>query len=160
MRVVLALAAMLPLCMPGQTPKAPVQPVPFGHRQHAAAKIACKQCHPNAARAERAGLPSAAQCMACHTSVKKESPGIQQLADFHKEEKPVPWARVYRLPDFVFFSHATHVNAGVECAECHGAVEQRETLSAEIVHNMKTCMACHQTRNASNKCHVCHELGQ
>jgi hypothetical protein len=160
MRVVFALAPMLAFCMLAQVPKAPVQPVPFSHQQHSAAAIACKHCHPNAARAERAGLPSAAQCMACHTSIKKESAAIQQLAAFHKEEKPIPWVRVYRLPDFVFFSHGTHVNADVQCTECHGPVEQRETLSAEIVHNMKTCMACHQTRKASNKCHVCHELGQ
>jgi hypothetical protein len=33
-------------------------------------------------------------------------------------------------------------------------------LTAEVTHNMKTCMACHAARGASNKCHICHELGQ
>jgi hypothetical protein len=117
-------------------------------------------CHPNAAKAERATLPAAAQCMACHSSVSKDSPDIRKLAALHKEGKPIPWKRVYRLPDFVFFSHATHVDARIACAECHGPVEQRDTLAAEVVHNMKTCMACHSARSASNKCHVCHELGQ
>jgi hypothetical protein len=68
--------------------------------------------------------------------------------------------RVYKVPDFVFFSHATHVNGKVACAECHGPVERREVLSAEVTHKMSTCMDCHVTRKAANECHLCHELGQ
>jgi hypothetical protein len=98
--------------------------------------------------------------MACHTGITKDSPHIRKLAAFHKDEKPIPWARVYRLPDFVFFSHATHVNSKIACAECHGPVEQRDILAAEVAHDMKTCMGCHTARGASNKCHICHELGQ
>jgi hypothetical protein len=154
------LVAALPLFIIADTPKAPAQPVSFSHKRHADAGIRCNMCHPNGAKAERAGLPSAAQCMACHTTVSKDSPQIRELATFHKDQKRISWARVYRLPDFVFFSHATHVNGKVACADCHGPVEQRDTLAAEVVHNMKTCMACHSARGASNKCHVCHELGQ
>jgi hypothetical protein len=153
-------AAALPLILIADTAKAPSQPVPFSHKSHADAKIRCNMCHPNAAKAERAGLPSAAQCMACHTSINKDSPQIRQISTFHTERKPIPWVRLYRLPDFVFFSHSTHVNGNVACAACHGPVEQRETLAADVTHNMKTCMACHSARGVSNKCHVCHELGQ
>jgi hypothetical protein len=158
--ILLALTAALPWCTIAESPKAPEQPIPFNHKRHVALSLRCEMCHPNATKAERAGLPAAAQCMVCHTGIKTDSPSIQELAAFHKQEKPIPWVRVYRLPDFVFFSHSTHVNAKVECAECHGPVAQRDTLAAEIVHNMKTCMACHSDRKASNKCHVCHELGQ
>lgn len=158
--VLLALVAALPLCTVAEAPKAPAQPIPFSHKQHAAASLPCEVCHPNAARAERAGLPAAAQCMVCHAGIKKYSRLIQKLATFQKEEKPIPWARVYRLPDFVFFSHGTHVNGKVACAECHGPVEQRNALAAEIIHNMKSCMDCHLVRKASQECHVCHELGQ
>jgi hypothetical protein len=155
----LALAA-LSWSAAADTSKAPEQPIPFSHKLHAEAAIRCAMCHPNAAKAERAGIPTAAQCMVCHTGIRKDSPVVRDLAEFHKQEKKIPWVRVYRLPDFVFFNHSTHVNAKAACAECHGPVEQRETLSAEVIHNMKTCMACHLARGASNKCHVCHELGQ
>ena len=158
-RAFLALAA-LSLCTVAEESTAPEQPVPFSHKRHAEVAKQCTMCHRNAAKAERAGLPAAAECMACHSAIMKDSPRIRELAVFHKEDKPIPWVRVYRLPDFVFFSHGTHVNGKVQCAECHGPVDQRETLAAEVKHNMKTCMACHSARGASNKCHVCHELGQ
>jgi hypothetical protein len=98
--------------------------------------------------------------MICHANITTHGGLIEQLATFQKEEKPIPWVRVYRLPDFVFFSHAKHATGKVACGECHGPVEDRDALAAEIVHNMKTCMNCHAVRKASNKCHVCHELGQ
>lgn len=139
---------------------APEQPVPFNHKQHAAVGLQCRQCHAKVTKSERAGLPDAAQCMGCHSEIRKDSPAIQKLAAFHKEEKPLPWARVYRIPDFIFFSHAKHVAGKVACSECHGPVEQREILATEVTHNMKTCMDCHRTRKVSNNCHTCHELGE
>ena len=139
---------------------APEQPVPFSHKQHSSAGLQCQLCHPKAIKEERAGLPSAAQCMSCHAGLKQDSPAIRKLATFHKEKKPLPWARVYRIPDFVFFSHARHVNGKVACSDCHGPVEQRDTLAMEVVHNMTTCMDCHKMRKISNRCQVCHELGE
>ena len=143
-----------------EDPKPPAQPIPFNHKLHVGAGLQCNVCHPNAAKTARAGLPSAAQCMACHAGIKKDSPAIQKLAAFQAQPKPIPWARVYKLPDFIFFSHAPHVNGKVTCAECHGPVEQREALVAEVTHNMKNCMECHLVRKVTNECNVCHELGQ
>jgi hypothetical protein len=157
---VFAALAALPLWTIADSRKAPEQPLPFSHKRHAAFSLSCEACHPKAPKEERAGLPASAQCMLCHANIKKDSQLNQQLAAFQKEEKPIPWSRVYRLPDFVFFSHAKHVTGKVSCAECHGPVEERDVLAAEIVHNMKTCMDCHKVRKASNQCHVCHELGQ
>jgi hypothetical protein len=143
-----------------ENPRPPAQPVPFNHKLHAGVGLQCGMCHANAAKAERAGLPQAAQCMVCHAGIKNDSPDIVKLAGFQANQKPIPWARVYRLPDFIFFSHATHVNGKVACAECHGPVEQREALAAEVAHTMKSCMECHLVRKVTNECHVCHELGQ
>jgi hypothetical protein len=156
----LVFVAAVSVCIAADASTAPAQPIPFSHKVHAGASIRCNLCHPNAAKAERASLPTASQCMVCHAGIKKDSPSIRDLAAFHKQGKPIPWVRVYRLSDFVFFSHSTHIKGKVQCAECHGPVEQRDVLTAEIKHNMKTCMACHSARGASNKCHVCHELGQ
>jgi len=134
------------------------QPVPFSHKKHAAA--ACSVCHPTAAAGARAGLPGAAQCMICHQTVASNKPPIRRLARWQASGEPVPWVRLYQVPDYVVFRHATHLAAQIECASCHGPVEQRETLTRETVPNMKFCMDCHRTRKVSNACNLCHELGQ
>jgi formate-dependent nitrite reductase cytochrome c552 subunit len=139
---------------------APVQPVPFSHRQHSTAGIKCADCHAKAQREERAGIPAASQCMVCHVAVHKDSSAVKQIARFASEGKPIPWVRIYRLPDFVFFSHGTHTKAGVECQVCHGPVAQREVLQKEVSTSMRTCMDCHRERKASVDCSRCHELGQ
>jgi hypothetical protein len=118
------------------------QPVAFSHRVHA--RTPCTQCHTTVSKAARAGLPDAAQCRACHPSEKRE----------------MAWVRVYKVPDFVVFSHEKHVNARVTCAECHGAVSTREVLAKEVSTSMTACMSCHVRRQASTACNLCHELGQ
>ena len=158
--LLLVLGTLVIVHAASEEPKPPTQPIPFNHKLHAAAGLQCSVCHPNAAKTARAGLPSAAQCMVCHAGIKKDSPAIQKLAALQAEPKPIPWARVYKLPDFIFFSHATHVNGKVACAECHGPVEQREVLAAEVTHNMKNCIECHLVRKVTSECNVCHELGQ
>jgi hypothetical protein len=97
--------------------------------------------------------------MQCHDQAKKDSPAIQKLAAYQKDDRPIPWARVYRLPDFAIFSHGTHVNSGIDCAACHGQVAQRAVLSQEVPARMKTCVSCHQSRQISIDCTLCHELG-
>ena len=136
------------------------QPLPFSHKQHVAAGLSCKDCHVNVAKKERAGLPDAERCMLCHMAIKTDSPAVQKLARIHQDGKRLDWVRVYRVPDFVFFSHANHVKAQVECASCHGPVEKRDVLAKEVSTSMITCMNCHVAKKASISCHLCHELGQ
>ncbi len=98
--------------------------------------------------------------MACHSVIKTDSPHIQELARFSSEGSPVPWKRVYRVPDFVWFSHASHVvDASVECETCHGPVAEREVLFQEKPTTMAACMACHALNNAPNDCDLCHDPG-
>jgi hypothetical protein len=73
---------------------------------------------------------------------------------------PVPSKRVYKLADFVVFSHARHAAAKVECGRCHGPVYEREQLTAEVSHSMKACVDCHKQTKATIVCTACHELGQ
>ena len=136
------------------------QPVPFSHKQHVTAGLACQDCHATVAKKERAGLPDAEKCMLCHTTIKTESPAVEKLTRIHQEGGKLDWVRVYRVPDFVFFSHANHVKADVECVSCHGPVKQRDVLAKEISTSMITCMNCHVAKKASISCYLCHELGQ
>ena len=140
-------------------PVAP-QPVPFNHEKHVSSGITCLDCHAGADKKERAGLPQAEQCMLCHETISADTPSIVKLKAIQEAGEKINWVRVYEVPDFVFFSHANHVKGGVECATCHGPVEQRAVLAKEVSTSMISCMNCHAAREVPNHCHFCHSLGQ
>lgn len=134
------------------------QPIPFSHKTHTeAAKLTCKDCHALPDPGERAGLPATSKCMACHVTVKTDSPAIAKLATFHKEKRPVPWIRVYEIPGYVFFNHKIHVDSGATCETCHGPVATRDVVTREVKHNMGSCMSCHKDHKAPNDCTFCHD---
>lgn len=136
------------------------QPLPYSHKTHVGLGLQCRGCHEIADPGFAAGYPPEATCMACHTSVMAESPHIQQLAKHSADGEPVPWNRVYRVPDFVWFSHAAHVeDAAVACETCHGPVAERDALFQEKPTTMAACMDCHARTNAPNDCDLCHDPG-
>jgi len=60
-------------------------------------------------------------------------------------QKPVQWVQVHVLPDHVFFSHQQHIKVGkLECAECHGKVEEMETVEQFAPLTMGWCINCHR----------------
>jgi len=137
--------------------EAPSQPLPFSHKTHAPLGLKCLECHKTAAQSTGAGLPAESICMTCHVLIKRDSPSIQILAGFHSRKEPVPWVRLYRLPDFVYFSHKRHHGkAQIACAACHGEVERRDVLSKAKSIGMQSCMRCHDERKANNNCDACH----
>lgn len=144
----------------GLQPAGAPQPVPFSHKKHAPLKLACTHCHARAEKAEKAGFPAASQCMVCHVAVKRESPDVRRLATLPRDARPFPSSRVWRIPDFVFFSHARHAAAKVECASCHGPVAERDEVQADPAPSMKFCVDCHKARQATITCTACHELSQ
>lgn len=140
---------------------APEQPIPYSHRLHAGElNIDCKFCHTYARRSRSAGIPALEQCMACHTTIAVAKPNIQELAKAYEDKKPIEWVKVHDLPDFVFFNHKRHVQAGFECQECHGKVEDMEVLYREAPLTMGWCVNCHRDnldKGASVDCLVCHK---
>lgn len=90
----------------------------------------------------------------------------QMSPDPQKTPKAIEWTRIYRLPDFSYFNHSAHVNAGVECQQCHGPVETMEHLRQVPDLTMGWCVNCHRsaTQNgiagkpvrASIDCSTCH----
>jgi hypothetical protein len=144
-----------------QLPKSiAAQPVAFSHRIHSEKGAPCATCHPGATNSDRAVLPTAQDCMACHRAVAPRRPDILKVRDFALQKQPLRWERVYQLPGFVFFRHDKHAAAGVGCESCHGPVATRDVLAKEVSTSMTACMACHQQRKASTGCSLCHELGQ
>jgi c(7)-type cytochrome triheme protein len=103
------------------------------------------------------GFPAESFCMGCHQAVKANSPHIEMVAAAARENKPLPWVRVYQVPTYVYFSHRVHTAAAVDCDSCHGPVRERDLITKEVLHNMRSCMACHAATKARNDCRACHE---
>ncbi|MCL4850701.1 MAG: hypothetical protein KJZ78_04885, partial [Bryobacteraceae bacterium] len=82
------------------------------------------------------------------------------------QTQPIAWTKVHHLPDFVYFDHRPHVNAGVTCQECHGPVETMERVRQVSDLSMGWCVNCHRNANrtgvagkpvqASIDCSACH----
>ena len=166
MRLVLAtvlmwLSALAGAQSSGQVyvPPPPEQPLPFSHKQHLALKLDCSMCHAMPDPGHAATLPPTSTCMGCHERVKTESPAIQQLAGAHATGGTIPWKRVYRLPDFVSFSHKTHTTgaAAADCEGCHGPVREMDVMQRVRDISMAACLDCHQQKQASTRCDACHD---
>lgn len=136
------------------------QPVAFGHRVHfAKGGLGCDFCHAGAAKGDAATLPPLDLCLACHRSIKTDSPEVSKLTAAAEKGRRIAWVPVYRVPDYVFFGHAPHLKAGHACAECHGPVETRDVLQKEVSTSMKACLDCHRRQGARQDCVACHQLG-
>jgi hypothetical protein len=137
--------------------EAPIQPVPYSHKQHLALGLKCKECHSMPDPGEMMGIPEASKCMTCHRSIKKDSSAIQKLAAFARAGRPIPWVRVCQIPSYVEFSHKAHLDAGAACETCHGPVAERDQVAREVDISMTGCMNCHRANKASLACTSCHD---
>lgn len=124
----------------------PKQPLPYSHKLHAGdLKLKCATCHPNPDPGEKMTIPQGAACKTCHPN-----------AAFVTSGQEIKWTRVYEVPDYVFFSHRTHI-AKNTCEDCHGPVAQRVQLRREKDHSMAACMNCHREKQVSVECTFCHD---
>lgn len=102
-------------------------------------------------------MPQPEKCMACHVAVATDKPDIKRLAAAYAAKENIAWARVYRVPSFVTFSHKVHTTAGNKCEDCHGDVSNAVAIAPVKDMSMGGCIACHQAKNASATCDTCHE---
>jgi len=123
----------------------PTQPIAYSHKLHAGLMgMACRYCHGAVEIGPHAGVPATEVCMNCHKTVRTESPLIQKLTAAHDAGLPVRWKKVHLLPDYAFFNHAAHVQAGVGCASCHGRIDQMEEVRQDQPLSMGWCLECHR----------------
>ncbi len=87
----------------------------------------------------------------------------QLQADPHKSLRPIAWIKIHNLPAYTRFDHRAHVNAGVECARCHGPVETMERVKQTTDLSMGWCVQCHRepiaatpTPATMTDCATCH----
>jgi hypothetical protein len=141
-----------------------VQPINFSHKIHAGDnRIACLYCHIGADKTSVATIPAVQTCMGCHKMVAATKPEIGKLKQYWDDKRPVPWNKVYDLPDHVRFTHKRHVKAGIECRTCHGPVETMPHIVLQQDLTMGFCVRCHKQHlndkhtPASLDCATCHK---
>jgi hypothetical protein len=143
---------------PAYVPPPPEQPLPFSHQTHLALSLECEMCHVMPDPGDAATFPATETCMGCHTTVARDLATIQQLAASHEKGEPIPWRRVYNLPDYVYFSHKPHVAVeGVSCETCHGPVREMPQMQRVRDISMAACVDCHTANQAPTGCSDCHE---
>lgn len=134
-----------------RTMQVPVeQPLQFDHRHHTRDEgIDCRYCHNTVEKSAFASIPPTQLCMNCHSQVWNKSPYLDPIRKSFIENKPMVWNRVYKVPEFVYFNHAIHVNKGVGCVTCHGRVDQMAAVEKVTSLTMGWCLECHRdpTRN-------------
>lgn len=137
--------------------RSPIQPLAFSHKAHAGDNgIPCLFCHRYPQKSRVAGIPAVADCRACHQFIVPEAPEVKKLMGYWERQEPIPWVRVHKLPDHVYFPHMMHLRAGLQCATCHGQVATMDRIARTQSLKMGWCLECHRERKASIDCWTCH----
>lgn len=141
-----------------------VQPIAFPHDIHAGTyQMDCQYCHYSAERSVDAGLPSTDTCMGCHAAMvpgTNNQDEIDKIRGYAERGEPIPWVRIYKISDHAHFPHMRHINAGLQCQQCHGQVQETTVLEERNPvwggSNMGWCVSCHVQEGAARDCTVCH----
>ena len=127
----------------------PTQPVPYSHALHVGTLgLDCRYCHTFVDRSAHANIPAPSVCMNCHSpdlgNVLSDSPRLAPIRDSYASGQPVEWVKIHNISDYAYFNHAVHVNRGVSCVECHGQINEMETVAEAKPLGMSFCLDCHR----------------
>lgn len=128
----------------------PDQPIKFSHVVHVQDnQIDCQYCHTTVGYSKSAGIPDVNVCWNCHSLVREGTNSgnhqINKVVEAYESGTPIQWIRIHNLQDHVFFSHAQHVTvAGLECATCHGPIQEMNRVRQVEDLSMGWCINCHR----------------
>ena len=123
----------------------PTQPVEYSHKVHAGDMgIDCRYCHNYVETASHANVPPTQTCMNCHKIVKASSEKMIPVMESWTTNQPIEWVRIHKLPDYAYFDHSAHLEAGVGCFSCHGNVTKMEKITLVQPLSMSWCLDCHR----------------
>jgi hypothetical protein len=120
------------------------------------------------AEARKAGQRPPARVVAPELQKIFDALGLDEKmqTDPAKSRQPIHWVRVHNLPSFTRFDHRAHVNSGVSCERCHGAVQTMERVRQVEDLSMGWCVNCHREAerlgvagkdvHPSTDCAACH----
>ncbi|MSP25148.1 MAG: cytochrome c family protein [Myxococcales bacterium] len=148
----------------------------FNHKKHVKElKQTCKTCHAKAfdsSLSQDSLLPDPAKtCDNCHDvdhgDLARVVAGTEpngQCAFCHLGEAPGAGGRVAKLvipaPNLKM-SHAAHLRRNIDCAQCHGQIEELELATRDQLPRMAGCFSCHARSTAASgeakgACVTCH----
>lgn len=137
------------------------QPIAFNHRLHVEDLGSdCTDCHLYAMTGVRATIPNIEVCADCHAEAQTDSAEEARLVGYIESGDPIPWQRLYWVPDHVYFSHRRHTAiGGIECDTCHGPMSEASAPMPRpsVGVTMNGCMDCHEQTGTSNDCLLCHK---
>lgn len=143
----------------GATQGAPAPEAPpslsLNHALHTERDILCIDCHDP----EESGtpvMPTAETCFECHENLAEENESVRAYFDATRQDDGS--YRFPRLPyqEGLIPGHPNHAAAEVGCAECHGEPAATSFVRPAPLELKATCMGCHETRQVSIDCAVCH----
>lgn len=136
------------------------QPIAFNHRKHTQdLKLECEFCHPLVRTGAHPGLPPFETCAMCHHSRQGTTSEAARVTELVTQGKSVTFAKLFRLPPHVFYTHRRHVGiAGLECRNCHGeiALTTRPPRRPLVKIRMGFCLDCHRRTGQTRDCIACH----
>jgi hypothetical protein len=142
---------------------AATQPVPFSHAHHVGEfGIDCRHCHHTVDSDAFAGIPPTSLCMRCHARIWTHADMLAPVRESYASGRPLRWRRVHDLPDFAYFDHSAHTQAGIGCETCHGDVGSMALTVQVAPLTMRWCIDCHADlparfgRPVDINCSTCH----
>lgn len=124
--------------------------VGFSHALHVEVGLDCADCHGE----DGAPLPPELDtCLMCHEDIDPDKPVELHAATVMAAIRPRPaWS------DDVLFGHQDHLDAGLDCASCHGGIAEATRLpDPALVQTMADCTACHEQQGlVTANCQTCH----
>jgi hypothetical protein len=121
------------------------QPVQFSHKHHVGDDgIDCRYCHTSVETSAYAGIPPTKTCMNCHSVLFNNVGYLEPVRESYRTEQSIQWVKVHRLADYVYFNHSIHINKGIGCSSCHGAVNEMPLIFQASPLTMQWCLDCHR----------------
>ncbi|MGB2629143.1 MAG: cytochrome c3 family protein [Candidatus Acidiferrum sp.] len=121
------------------------QPIQFSHKHHVGDDgIDCRYCHTGVENSAYAGIPPTRTCMNCHSVLYNNVGYLEPIRESYRTEQSIHWTKVHRLADYVYFNHSIHVNKGIGCSSCHGAVNEMALMYQASPLTMEWCLECHR----------------
>jgi hypothetical protein len=121
------------------------QPVQFSHKHHVGDDgIDCRYCHTSVETSAYAGIPPTKTCMNCHSVLFNNVGYLEPVRESYRTEQSIQWVKVHRLADYVYFNHSIHINKGIGCSSCHGAVNEMPLMFQASPLTMQWCLDCHR----------------
>lgn len=136
------------------------QPIAFNHRKHTQQlQLDCELCHQFVRTGAHPGLPTLETCAMCHAAVQGRSPESRRVTDYVTAGRPLVFAKLFRLPQHVFYTHRRHVGiADLACRNCHGDIALTTSPPGRplVRIRMQLCLDCHRRTGQSTDCIACH----